>query len=430
MIKKLVNELPKENFLVLDYIISHLKKTSAESEVTKMSVQNLAIVFGPTLFRSPDESATRILTDSPLLSGAVSNLIQHYEFIFKNGELLIEQEEEEEETSSERFDISKVDFTVLEQEYSGVSESSKFARRQNSFFEKRRKKLKTNVDVEDTEGEEGDLKGQIITDTVNEELKSDGVKISVESNLESTTNVEPEEEELQTRKSITYEQTDELEEKVTLEETETEFEERLSKVIVDLKDPQLGILERINMKRKREMRTDIFDQMSLEELKLEKHILKQELRYFEDLFYQMNGFEPTNEDKNTLRPVYHRYKTVKGRIDKFQRSNSLSTVHPSIGGSGVQTPTSLVEKRRRRTLNLTSSAIGTSSILEIKDEKYQEIKQEKRELQKKLLDFEKDFFEKNGRKVTKKSDREGMEEIYEKYSEIKIKLTAMEEAQK
>jgi hypothetical protein len=404
----LVKELPKENFLVLEYIISHLKKISEESNVTKMSVQNLAIVFGPTLFRNPEESSIRILTDSPLLSGAVSNLIQYHDFIFKDGELGIEQEEELEE-SSDRFDISKVDFGVLEQGYS--DETSKFARRQNSFFEKRRKKLKTNVEVEETE--EGDLKGQIITDTVNEELKSDGVKISVEDCNET----EPEEEDVTVRKSITYEET-ESEEKVTLEETEKEFEERLSNVVVDLKDPQIGILERINIKRKREMRTDIFDQMSLEELKLEKNILKQELRHFEDLFYQTNGFEPTNEDKNTLRPIYHRYKTVKGRIDKFQRSNSLSTVHPTL--------TDQVEnQRRRKTLNLT-----TTALTEIKDENYQQLKQEKRELQKKLLEFEKEFFEKNGRKVTKKSDREGMEETYEKYSEIKSKLTAIEEAQK
>eukprot|EP01080_Neovahlkampfia_damariscottae_P001559 gene1559-12684_t len=439
-IKKLVQQLPKEHFIVLNYIITHLKKISGEYDVTKMSVQNLAIVYGPTLFRSIDESPTKILCDSPLLSGAVANLITYHEYIFSGGELDLPEEEEEEEDG--KLDISKVDFSMLESQFGSTDvdvSMSKFAKKQNSFFEKRRKKLKVHSDIsEDTNEEE--LTDQIITDTVKEELKSEDVPISV---IEENTKEEEEEEgmegneekdenDLNDRKSVQYEkQENETKKLIMLEETQDEFEERLSKIEIDLKDPQPGVLERINIKRKKESRTEIFDQMSLEELKLEKILLKQELRHFEELFLEKNGIEPTNEDKNLLRPIYHRYRTVKGRIDKFQRSTSVFyPVVPKISNDSPE------QRRRRKTLTSSShSIISTTSdstiskLLEQNDDvltKYQELKHEKKEIQKKLLQFEKEFLEKNGRKVSKKTDREGMEEIYEKYSDIKTKITLME----
>lgn len=81
-IAHLVNQLPTNNRNLLKFVIKHLKKVAEHSEKSKMGVPNLSVVFGPTLFRSQDESPTRILTDAPLLSGCVQTLINHFEDVF------------------------------------------------------------------------------------------------------------------------------------------------------------------------------------------------------------------------------------------------------------------------------------------------------------------------------------------------------------
>ena len=50
-LKHLLQQLPEENYLLLQYIISFLVKVSKYEDTNKMSSQALAIVFGPNLFR-------------------------------------------------------------------------------------------------------------------------------------------------------------------------------------------------------------------------------------------------------------------------------------------------------------------------------------------------------------------------------------------
>ncbi|CAJ0886377.1 5675_t:CDS:10 [Entrophospora sp. SA101] len=45
-----INNLPDANYISLNYLMEHLDKLVANQEYNKMSVKNLAIVFGPTLF--------------------------------------------------------------------------------------------------------------------------------------------------------------------------------------------------------------------------------------------------------------------------------------------------------------------------------------------------------------------------------------------
>jgi hypothetical protein len=78
----LVNRLPTNNRNLLKFVIKHLKKVSEHEEKSKMGVPNLSVVFGPTLFRSRDESPTKMLMDAPLLKGCVETLINHFEEIF------------------------------------------------------------------------------------------------------------------------------------------------------------------------------------------------------------------------------------------------------------------------------------------------------------------------------------------------------------
>lgn len=92
-IKQLVHELPQANQSVLKQIIQHLIKISQKSETNKMTIPNLAIVFGPTLFRLPSENPIRALTDAPLLSGCVQVLIREFDKVF--GDSPIEDEIED-----------------------------------------------------------------------------------------------------------------------------------------------------------------------------------------------------------------------------------------------------------------------------------------------------------------------------------------------
>eukprot|EP00768_Dysnectes_brevis_P007256 gnl/Dysnectes_brevis/6064_a9125_566.p1 GENE.gnl/Dysnectes_brevis/6064_a9125_566~~gnl/Dysnectes_brevis/6064_a9125_566.p1 ORF type:complete len:198 (+),score=14.02 gnl/Dysnectes_brevis/6064_a9125_566:91-684(+) len=73
--------LPENNFIALQLMLSHLKKVS-EQPGNKMTVINLAIVFGPTLLRSPHQ-------DSPLEemrsnAGIVRLLLENSEIIYRD----------------------------------------------------------------------------------------------------------------------------------------------------------------------------------------------------------------------------------------------------------------------------------------------------------------------------------------------------------
>jgi hypothetical protein len=54
-IKNLVQQLPKVHYDVLEYLMRHLVKVAAKSDVNKMEASNLAIVFGPSLIRAEEK---------------------------------------------------------------------------------------------------------------------------------------------------------------------------------------------------------------------------------------------------------------------------------------------------------------------------------------------------------------------------------------
>lgn len=55
-LKRLAKNLPKPNYDLLKFLLKHLKKIAANSEVNKMDASNLSIVFGPTLMRPMEET--------------------------------------------------------------------------------------------------------------------------------------------------------------------------------------------------------------------------------------------------------------------------------------------------------------------------------------------------------------------------------------
>lgn len=76
-----VNELPDPNYATLKYFLGHLHKINQHAAENSMSVQNLSIVFGPTLFRQNGPQGG-FIADAPFQNQAIETILQHYTDIF------------------------------------------------------------------------------------------------------------------------------------------------------------------------------------------------------------------------------------------------------------------------------------------------------------------------------------------------------------
>lgn len=85
-LRKLLGRLPPANRDVLRSMLVFLHKVCEHQEVNKMRVHNLAIVFGPTLLRSPQDNVGAIITDSPYQLRCVTLCIQEHAWIFSDSD--------------------------------------------------------------------------------------------------------------------------------------------------------------------------------------------------------------------------------------------------------------------------------------------------------------------------------------------------------
>ncbi|XP_078488498.1 rho GTPase-activating protein 45 isoform X2 [Ciona intestinalis] len=84
-LKETVETLPLANRNTLQYIISHLTRIASQSHDNKMTANNLAIVFGPTLLRpqlTDGNESLKTLIDMPYQSRIVELLLIHKDAIF------------------------------------------------------------------------------------------------------------------------------------------------------------------------------------------------------------------------------------------------------------------------------------------------------------------------------------------------------------
>ncbi|XP_027013391.2 rho GTPase-activating protein 42 isoform X2 [Tachysurus fulvidraco] len=77
----LVHKLPEKNKEMLQIIIKHLLTVSAHSKTNMMTVSNLAVIFGPTLMRSQEETVAAMM-NIKFQNVVVEILIQNFEKIF------------------------------------------------------------------------------------------------------------------------------------------------------------------------------------------------------------------------------------------------------------------------------------------------------------------------------------------------------------
>ncbi|XP_046894362.1 rho GTPase-activating protein 27-like [Hypomesus transpacificus] len=79
--KDLVRSLPLPNHDTMEHLFKHLRKVAEYGEVNRMSVQSLAIVFGPTLLRPQTESGN-ITIHMVFQNQIVELILNEYEVVF------------------------------------------------------------------------------------------------------------------------------------------------------------------------------------------------------------------------------------------------------------------------------------------------------------------------------------------------------------
>ncbi|KAI0918050.1 hypothetical protein AcV5_002832 [Taiwanofungus camphoratus] len=80
-----VNDLPDPNYSTLKYFMGHLHKVVQNEAQNAMSIQNIAIVFGPTLFGQGQPNMNgqmNGMADASLQNKAVETILEHYTDIF------------------------------------------------------------------------------------------------------------------------------------------------------------------------------------------------------------------------------------------------------------------------------------------------------------------------------------------------------------
>lgn len=85
-LRKLVESLPPVNYNLLKYICRFLDEVQSYSGVNKMSVQNLATVFGPNILRPKVEDPVAIMEGTVLVQQLMAVLIGRHDVLFPQDE--------------------------------------------------------------------------------------------------------------------------------------------------------------------------------------------------------------------------------------------------------------------------------------------------------------------------------------------------------
>jgi len=82
-LKELVCKLPHHHYLTLAMLMQHLQRVAHDSDINNMPPSNLGIVFGPTLLRTAEGSASlSSLVDTVHQTRAIELMIANAEYIF------------------------------------------------------------------------------------------------------------------------------------------------------------------------------------------------------------------------------------------------------------------------------------------------------------------------------------------------------------
>ncbi|KAK4879139.1 hypothetical protein RN001_007285 [Aquatica leii] len=207
-----------------------------------------------------------------------------------------------------------------------------------------------------------------------------------------------------------------------------------SKPELHIQDTLDEIEKRLSEKRIISERNFDIDDMTNEQIIGEKVAVQKALLYLESL----HGRPSTREDRNLVRPLYDRYRTLKRMMAKISLSNNavneLATIHEhetmDFVSSTPQTSETETEKLypSGSTDSDTDISLGESfhtlSLNELLQQQ-QDMTEEKKKLRRSLKEFENDLQTKTGRKL-QKDDKIFMSAVYNSYKKTKAKLRLLD----
>ncbi len=85
-LRRQIRDLPHVHYETLCHLSRHLAKVVEHSELNKMDLKNLAIVFGPTLVRPADDNMLSLVTDMQEQCRIIESVISQFEWFFNHNE--------------------------------------------------------------------------------------------------------------------------------------------------------------------------------------------------------------------------------------------------------------------------------------------------------------------------------------------------------
>ncbi|XP_070132467.1 rho GTPase-activating protein gacU isoform X4 [Drosophila bipectinata] len=87
LLKEIVESLPRHPYDTMKHLIRHLCRVSDNCEVNRMEPKNLAIIFGPSIIRTPNDTLETAVKDMKHQCRIVELLVTQYDYFFENGSL-------------------------------------------------------------------------------------------------------------------------------------------------------------------------------------------------------------------------------------------------------------------------------------------------------------------------------------------------------
>ncbi|KAH3760629.1 Rho GTPase-activating protein 22 [Pelomyxa schiedti] len=82
-IRQVFQFIPKQNLILLKYLVSFLTRVASHSNENKMKAANLAIVFGPNILRPAGGDISVMLEDSNYANELMTFMLEHFTMLFK-----------------------------------------------------------------------------------------------------------------------------------------------------------------------------------------------------------------------------------------------------------------------------------------------------------------------------------------------------------
>ncbi|XP_037727388.1 uncharacterized protein LOC119558185 isoform X3 [Drosophila subpulchrella] len=87
LLREIVESLPRHPYETMKHLIRHLCRVSGNCEVNRMEPKNLAIIFGPSIIRTPNDTLETAVKDMKHQCRIVELLVTQYEYFFEGGSL-------------------------------------------------------------------------------------------------------------------------------------------------------------------------------------------------------------------------------------------------------------------------------------------------------------------------------------------------------